>query len=115
MSRHYQHTIVRLRAAETTDRYGNTKRDWSAPERLTVTGVNVQPAGVPARSDEDTTDRQVTVTGWHLSTPKGVDLDLEETDRVEWEGLTLQVDGKVGRWRVAGRVHHVEAALKEVD
>lgn len=115
MSRHYAHTIVRLRAPLVTDRYGNSKRDWSTPERLTVSGVNVQPGGSPPQSAEDTTDRQVTITEWRLYTPKGMDLDLEETDRVEWEGLTLRVDGKVGRWRISGRVHHVEAALKEVD
>lgn len=115
MNRHYAHTIVRLRAGTATDRYGNPRRNWDAPERLTVTGVNVQPAGSPPQSQEDTDDRQTTITEWRLSTPKGMDLDLVETDRIEWEGLTLEVDGKVGRWRIAGRVHHVEAALKEVD
>lgn len=115
MSRHYGHTIVRVRAPLVADRYGNRKRDWTAATRATVTGVNVQPAGSPPQSDEDTTDRQTTITGWRLYTPQGMDVDLLETDRVEYEGMTLEVDGKVGRWRIDGRVHHVEAALREVD
>lgn len=115
MSRHFAYTIVRVRAPLTTDEYRNKKRDWDNAARLTVSGVNVQPAGSPPRSDEEITDRQTTVTQWRLSTPPGTDVDLLETDQVEWEGLTLEVDGKVGRWRIAGRVHHVEANLREVD
>lgn len=106
--------VVRLRAPVATDRYGNEKRDWAAAERAEVTGVNIQPAGAPADSDEDTSGRQVTVTTWYLCTRPGVDLDLLETDRIEWDGMTLEVNGKVGRWRLAGRAHHVEATLTEV-
>lgn len=115
MSRHYAHAVVRLRAAETVDRYGNRKRDWPNAARMPVSGVNVQPAGSPPQSAEDTLDRQTTVTGWRLYTPPGMDLDLLETDRVEYEGMVLEVEGKVGRWRISGRVHHVEAMLREVD
>jgi hypothetical protein len=115
VNRHYQHTITRVRAPLVEDRYGNKKRDWQAAERLEVAGVNVQPAGTPSQSNEDTSDRQTTVTGWRLATPAGIDLDLLETDRVEYDGMTMEVDGKVGRWTVAGRVHHIEADLKEVD
>lgn len=41
--------------------------------------------------------------------------DLRETDRVEFDGQTLQVTGKVGRWPVPAGVRHIEAQLKEVD
>lgn len=115
MSRHFQHTIVRVRAPEVVDRYNNKQRDWANAARTSLVGVNVQPAGSPPQSDEDTVGRQTTITGWRLYTPPGMDVDLLETDRVEYEGMTLEVDGKVGRWRVGGKVHHVEAALREVD
>ncbi|MEU2724074.1 hypothetical protein [Streptomyces smyrnaeus] len=115
MSRHYAHSIVRVRAPEVTDRYGNKQRDWANAVRTSMVGVNVQPAGSPSQSDEDNGDRQTTVTGWRLYSPRGMDVDLLETDRVEYEGMTLEVDGKVGRWRVGGTVHHVEASLREVD
>ncbi|MEU4967778.1 hypothetical protein [Streptomyces smyrnaeus] len=115
MSRHYAHSIVRVRAPEVTDRYGNKQRDWANAVRTALVGVNVQPAGSPPQSDEDSIDRQTTVTGWRLYTPPGMDLDLLETDRVEYDGITLEVDGKVGCWRIGGKVHHVEAMLREVD
>lgn len=115
MSRHYAHSVVRLRAPLAADRYGNKVRDWTAPARLPVAGVNVQPSGSPPQSDEHTTTRQTTITGWRLYTRPGMDLDLVETDRIEYGGMVLEVDGKVGRWRINGRVHHVEAGLREVD
>lgn len=115
MSRHYAHTITRVRAPVAPDRYGNQRPDWTAAQRLTVPGVNVQPGGSPPQSEEYTADRQTTVTGWRLYTRPGMDLDLVETDRIEYAGLVLEVDGKVGRWRINGRVHHVEAGLREVD
>lgn len=115
MSRHFAQAVTRVRAPLTEDRYGNEVRDWANAERAPVPGVNVQPASAPAASEEDTNDRQTAVTGWRLYTRRGVDLDLLETDRVEYAGMTLEVVGKVGRWEIGGRVHHVEAELKEVD
>ncbi|MBZ6258863.1 hypothetical protein KVH22_25440 [Streptomyces olivaceus] len=117
MSLMFEQTIVRVRAPLVEDRYRNRKRDWDAASRTPVDGVNMQPAGVPVRSQEDTQDRQTTVTAWNLQTPEGVDLDLLETDRIEYDGMILEVDGKVGRWPdpFTGGVHHVEARLKEVD
>jgi hypothetical protein len=113
----FNQSFTRLRAPLVEDRYKNRKRDWDHAQHTLVTGVNIQPAGVPVRSEEDTTDRQTTVTAWNLQTPEGIDLDLLETDRIEYDGMTLEVDGKVGRWPdpFTGGVHHVEARLKEVD
>lgn len=110
----YLQTIVIVRPGTTADAYGNEKPDWGAgATRTTVSGVNVQPQGGSA---EDTGDKQLTVTGWGLYTPRGMDLDLRETDRVEFDGMTLQVVGKVARWPApGGGVHHIEASLREVD
>ncbi|MET9550536.1 hypothetical protein ABZY36_35325 [Streptomyces sp. NPDC006627] len=110
----YEQSIIVERAAVTTDDYGNEQDDWGlAASRTPVTGVNVQPQG---GSSEDTDDRQLTVTGWRLYTPRGMDLDLRETDRVEAWGTTMQVVGKVARWPApGGGVHHIEADLREVD
>jgi hypothetical protein len=113
----FHQQFVRVRAPLVEDRYKNRKRDWDNAVRTIVTGVNIQPAGVPVRSEEETEDRQTTVTAWNLQTPEGVDLDLLETDRIEVDGMTLEVDGKVGRWPnpFGPGVHHIEARLKEVD
>ncbi|MEU6661258.1 hypothetical protein [Streptomyces sp. NPDC046821] len=110
----YLQAIVIVRPGVIEDEYGNTKADWgSGATRTPVGGVNVQPAG---GSSEDTDDKQLTVTGWRLYTPRRMDLDLRETDRVEFDGMTLQVTGKVARWPApGGGVHHIEADLQEVD
>ncbi|MYR29805.1 MULTISPECIES: hypothetical protein [unclassified Streptomyces] len=108
----YEQSITILRASSMRDEYGNEVDNWSAPARTAVDGVNVQPS---SGSTEDTDDKQVTVTGWRLYTPRGMDLDLRETDRVEAWGTTMQVVGKVARWPApGGGVHHVEADLREV-
>lgn len=109
----YLQSIVIVRSGTLTDEYGNERPDWgSGATRTPVSGVNVQPSG---GSLEDTDDKQITMTGWRLYSPRGVDLDLRETDRVEFDGMTLQVAGKVARWPApGGGVHHVEADLREV-
>lgn len=114
MSLLYTQAVTIVRPGVSTDEYGNERPDWGVGAiRTTVSGVNVQPAG---GSTEDTTDKQLTVTGWRLYTPRRMDLDLRETDRVEFDGMTLQVTGKVARWPApGGGVHHIEADLKEVD
>lgn len=106
---------VRVRAPLVADRYGNQRRDWTNATRVPLRGVNVQPGGSPPQSAEETVDRQTTITGWRLYSPPGRDLDLLETDRIEYGGMVLEVDGKVGRWRLGGTVHHVEAEMREVD
>ncbi|MBW1600894.1 hypothetical protein JJV70_02005 [Streptomyces sp. JJ66] len=115
MSGLHRQAVTIVRAPLITDRYGSERRDWANAVRTLVSGVEVQPAAAPAASQEDTIDRQTAVTGWRLYTRRGVDVDLLETDRVEYDGMTLEVDGKIGRWRMGGRVHHVEAELKEID
>lgn len=110
----YEQSLTIVRPGVAVDEYGNSRPDWGAGvTRTPVTGVNVQPSG---GSTEDTDDKQLTVTGWRLFTPRGMDLDLRETDRVEAEGAVMQVVGKVARWpSPGGGVHHVEADLREVD
>ncbi|MEU8525256.1 hypothetical protein AB0C77_06585 [Streptomyces sp. NPDC048629] len=109
----YLQSITILRAGSAADEYGNERPNWANPVRTSVSGVNVQPSG---GSIEDTDDKQLTVTGWRLYTPRGMDLDLRETDRVEAEGTVMQVIGKVARWPApGGGVHHIEADLREVD
>jgi hypothetical protein len=43
-----------------------------------------------------------------------MDADILPTDRIEVYGMTLEVDGEIGRYRTGGRVHHVEVRLKKV-
>jgi len=105
-------SVVRVRAPYKVDKYGNpsTVRDWALAARTVVYGVSVQPDG----STEATGDRTAVITGWRLISERGRDVDLLRTDRIEFDGMTLEVDGKVGRLRMRGRVHHIEARLQEV-
>ncbi|MFC7906473.1 hypothetical protein [Streptomyces nigra] len=112
MSVLYEQSVVIVRPAVTEDRYGNKKRDYGpAAERIPADQVNVQPSG---GSNEDTDGKQLTVTGWLLISAPGTMPDLRETDRVEMDGMVLEVTGKVGRWPVPASIRHIEAQLKEV-
>jgi len=104
-------TVIVIRAPLAANRYGGQLRDWTTTTRTTVVGVSVQPAA----ATEDVRDRELLVNAYTLFTSRGQDIDLEATDRVEWNGLVLQVDGDPNRWPApGGGVHHVEAALKLV-
>ncbi|MDP5182175.1 hypothetical protein QOZ88_05960 [Blastococcus sp. BMG 814] len=109
----FHQQVTRLRGVSVTDRYENTTLDWSNPARLIVNGVSVQPR---ARTETTTDGRTVLVSGWWLCTAPGVDVDLTAADRVEHDGLVLEVDGDVARWPDpdGDGVHHVEAALRRV-
>ena len=113
MSLLYGETVTLVRAPLKTDKYGNetTERDWANAERTTYKGLMVQPDA----SSEAVGDRPSVITGWRLITPKGVTFPALPTDRVEWDGLTLAVDGEVGRFKVRGVLHHCEARLKRVS
>lgn len=116
MSLLYNDSIEVLRAPLVADRYRNEKRDWDAATSTPYSGVNMQPEQVPVASTEYTEDRQTTVTRYLLITRRGMDIDLLETDRVAFAGMTLKVAGKVGRWPApGGGLHHVEAVLVDVD
>ncbi|MFF7408703.1 hypothetical protein [Streptomyces lydicus] len=113
MSALYADSLTLVRAPFRVDKYGNTtsERDWANAIRTPYTRLSVQPDS----STEATGDRPYVVTGWRLITAKGVDIPALATDRIEFDGMTLELDGEVGRFRVGGRVHHVEARLKKVS
>ena len=104
--------VVIVRAATTTDRYGNTVSDWEDTTRTTVDGWVAQTG-----TDEGVGDRQHVTSTWAVFLPAGT--DLEPGDRVEWQGDTFEVHGRPNRARRAGRtrggVHHVEAELRTVE
>lgn len=108
----FHQQVTRLRATTTTDRYENEILDWTAPDRLDVDDVALQPR---SSVETTTTGRTTVVSGWWLCTRPGVDVDLTAADRIEAGGLVLEVAGDVARWPApGGGVHHVEAALRRV-
>lgn len=105
-------TVTLVRAPFKTDKYGNqsSDRDWTNATRTTHSRLSVQPDS----STEAVGDRPSVITGWRLITSKGVDFPAQPGDRIEFDGMTLEVDGEVGRFRTAGRLHHCEARLRRV-
>jgi hypothetical protein len=105
-------SVVRVRAGTRTDRGGNTVEDWSdgAVSRLTVGQLNIQPT-----SQVETTDatRTAVVTGWRVQSEEGTAPDITARDRIEWNGMTLLVEGEVAPWSdplVDGH-HHTEFTM----
>lgn len=106
-----------LRPRRAPSRYStdpDAELDYSGAERIDVEPlVSVQPVSTTERSD----NRSSTVTGWELTTPAGVDIDLMDIDRVEYAGMQFSVVGQPLRWPHPirpGAVHHLEASLQLV-
>lgn len=98
-------SAVVVRAPLVAGSYGNTSRDWPNATRTTY-AVQISAAS----STEVIGDEPQVVTQWKLFA--GPDLDLEATDRVEWDGDTYEVSGDVMKSRQPGYLHHVRARLR---
>lgn len=104
----YGETLVRLRAPLVTGPYNKPERDWPNAARTTIRG-SVQPLS----SSEDVVRQQRTETRWRVHTfpqPDGI----EPTDRFEWRGRTLEVEGEVEEHTRGGRIDHLEFVLSRV-
>lgn len=117
MSLLFTQSAVRVRAGTKVDRAGNEVPDWSeaAVSRLPLTGLNIAPRVEGNPETVESAGVQV-VTGWWLQTAPGTDADIQSADRIEFDGITAQVEGDVARWPdpFTGAVHHVKAALERV-
>lgn len=107
----YDDRVTVLRAGPPTeDEFGNAVPGWAAARRTQLPAV-VNPMAWSAT--EDTRQRDTTMTRWRVFLPPNSDVTY--LDRVEWDGITLEVDGEVERWRRRGREHHVELIVKRVQ
>jgi hypothetical protein len=109
-------TIVVVRAGTRTNDRGETVPDWAAARRHFEDGVSVQP--VTLSEPAGLVGRDATVTQYRVISDMGRDLDVEAGDRIEWQGDTWTVQGKIGRFYdqlMPGRVDHVEFAIQEVS
>jgi hypothetical protein len=101
-----------LRAAATTDRYGNEVRDWNAATVTADVPAWIEPAAQATASTEDTNDRDRLTAQWLLIVAAGT--DLTGLDRVVYNGATFEVDGPPRTARNLRGSHHIEARLKVV-
>ena len=109
----WDQSVVRVRPGVRTDRGGNQVPDWAAPAATTTTieRLSVQPV---VQSEQPDADRTSVITGWRVLSAPGTDVDIRSGDRVEYDGLTCEVQGEVGRWRdpLTGGIHHVEWQMR---
>ncbi|CUW29697.1 MULTISPECIES: hypothetical protein [Streptomyces] len=112
-------SLVRVRAGTRTDRGGNEVPDWSAgaANRLTIDRLNIQPAsqteGTSTSSGAADPTRDAVTTGWRVQSEEGTRPDITALDRLEWRGMTLEVQGEVAEWSdpLTGVVHHIEFTM----
>lgn len=101
--------VTIVRAPLVTNAHGNQVRDWPNGTRQFDVPADVQ----PATTSEQTADRQTTLTRWRVFLPAGTDVLV--TDRLEWRGATLEVDGEPEHWRRRGTAHHIELLARRVE
>lgn len=103
-------SVVRVRAGTRTDRGGNTVEDWSAATRLPVGQLNIQPTSQTEQTDAT---RTAVITGWRVQSEEGTAPDITARDRIEWNGMTLLVEGEVAPWPdpLTGAHHHTEFTM----
>lgn len=105
----YADHVTILNAPHVEDGYnGGQRPDWP---NATATRV---PAAVQWQSTrEDVEGRQTTISRATINTPP--DAPLKATSRVQWDGLTFEVDGEAALHKRRGRPHHLEGVLRVVN
>ena len=100
---------ITVKRAALVDSRGTKVRDWANAASFAVNGCSVQ----PSTSSRDFDGRTTQVTEeWTLYAPPGS--DLQAGDRIEWNGLTFEINGAPMPWTSpTGRVSHVWARLNE--
>lgn len=109
-----QDTVEIWRAPIATDEYNSQYRDWDNATRVATGRASVQ----PSFGQELTVDRQTVIDTYRLYTDDPVLMAtgvILATDRVVYQGLTLEVDNAPHLWRHRGADHHLEVALRKVD
>lgn len=101
--------FTRVRPAETTDGYNNTKLDYGvAASRETAMGWLEQ----SNRTEPQTDGRDPLVQTWLLITNYA---DIRGRDRIEYAGSMFEVDGPPSPVPIPGGIHHYEVTLRVVD
>lgn len=100
-------TVTRLRATIITQR-GSEIPDWSNPDRLTITGCSMQPAGTSLTQDGRV---QGTTDGYTCYLPPGA--DVLAGDRIEYGGNVYTINGEPRAWQSpTGRVSNMQLQLE---
>ena len=99
-------TVTVLRPAAKTER-GSTVPDWANATSATLTGVQVT-----AASTSEDRDGRVDNAADKFTLRAPYEADIQSGDRVEWNGVTYEVDGDVFHTKSpTGRVSSTRCAL----
>jgi hypothetical protein len=103
-------TVTIRHAPVTTDRYGNTARDWSRASTVsTPAWVERQAGRQGSGSGESLAGRDELYSTFRLVLPVGV--LIEGRDRVDYDGRTFEVQGPPDTVLTPRGAHHIEAIL----
>lgn len=109
------HTITIRTPGTATDAYGNTVPSWAtATTRTAAAYVRPQSTSVrPAGNEHVEVGRDVSELSWQAHTN---DAAITALDRIDWNGLTYEVDGEPLRWPSApgGRLSFTKLQLRRV-
>lgn len=100
--------VYRLRGTEVGDTWGGKQIDWSNPDRKKIRGCSFQ----PIEGEEFNEGRDAIVTRWNWFGPANA--DVRSTDRIEYRGITYDVDGSVTMPEGLG-LDHKHAVCRRVD
>lgn len=104
-------TVAVYRAVKRVDEYNSEYLDWSSP----VFVVNGKASIQHFLTTEDDTDRQTTTEGLRLvSDDPALFEAFNPEDRIFYVNNYYEVDAEIQRWRLFGRIHHIEVYLKRV-
>jgi head-tail adaptor len=112
-------TVTVLRPGTVTDRYGDSTKDWSDPDRTDVAGCHVAPGSAGGSAggakEETAAGREGVVVTYDVFFPAGT--DVRPGDRAEVRGDVFDVDGEPADWRspYTGRHAGIHVALRTVE
>jgi hypothetical protein len=107
-------TLVRVRAPEVTNEYGDPERDWDAATSTPLAGWRVQPMQGSRVNVADTIPRDGLDKRRRAFGP--YDADIQTTDRIEWDAATWTIEGDIDRWRSpTGALAHTEVILARME
>ena len=100
-------TITRVRPGEKTVR-GQVVPDWNIPPAtlLDITGCSVQPASTDLFQDGRVLG---ILDGMTCYMPPGA--DVQEGDRIEYDGAIYTIDGAPRKWISPGNLAHTQLRL----
>ena len=98
-------SVTRIRPTTKTTR-GSNVPDWSNPDRLVISGCSVQPASTDLFQDGRVLG---ILDGMTCYMPPGA--DIQEGDRIEFDGNVYTIDGAPRKWPAAGNLAHTQLRL----